>query len=144
VIQFKSGNVSVAHDLAELMHPLISKCAAVVPIPTSPEKMEMRGFDTIGLLAKNLQRLASTRKVIPALALARNTSDQVGLSAPARMENMQHAFRANCAIAGKVTLIDDVLTTGATLMEARRALIIAGASEVDAVVLCASPQKRYG
>jgi len=68
--------------------------------------------------------------------------DQVGLSFTERQANMSSAFRANRPVVGDVILIDDVVTTGATLMNAAKALKIAGAKRVYCITLCGTPNSR--
>ena len=142
LIDFKNGAAHLARPLAQLMSPLIPGDAIVVPIPTTQQKIRSRKFDTIGLLAQELARLESGRRFLPVLKLARPVRDQVGLSEAARRTNLSHALTATHNIAHSVFVIDDVLTTGATLGEARRALVIAGARQVSAAVLCGSPKRR--
>lgn len=71
------------------------------------------------------------------LKLVRRTRDQIELSADVRRESVSGAFVARGLIAaGKLLLVDEVFTTGATLGEAARALRRAGAEEIQAPTLC--------
>lgn len=70
------------------------------------------------------------------LRAVRATRDQVELSATERQGNVRGAFRAERRARGRVLLVDDVLTTGATLSEGARVLKDAGAQEVHALCLC--------
>ena len=144
IIEFKNGKSSLARPLAELLHPHICQNAVLVPVPTTRAKIKTRGFDTVGLLCKELAQLEPRRTVVNGLAMRRQVRDQVGLGFNQRQRNLDHAFRATAPVHQPVVVIDDVITTGATLLEANRALNLAGATAVQAVVLCGSPQKRYG
>lgn len=144
IIDYKNGAAHLARPLAELISPLVCTTAVLVPVPTSLAKIRARRFDTVGLLCAELVKIERQRQVLPMLSLMRAVRDQVGLSESGRHANLAHAFRATAVITRDVVVIDDVATTGATLSEARRALLIAGARNVSAVVLCCSTKKRYG
>ncbi|MCI0542404.1 hypothetical protein L0Y69_01445 [bacterium] len=108
----------------------------LVPIPLSKERLQKRGFNQSELIAKYLTRLApeifENRSDI--LARIKNTEHQTLLkNREERLKNLKGSFvvKNPDAIRGKIiTLIDDVATTGTTLIEARRALLAAGARRV--------------
>ncbi len=77
-----------------------------------------------------------------ALYLNREVKDQVGLSARERQTNLAGAFAARQRFSGTVLIVDDVVTTGATLTNAANALRIAGAQSIFALTLCGSPNNR--
>ncbi|MBX2881151.1 MAG: ComF family protein, partial [Granulosicoccus sp.] len=88
--------------------------------------------------------LAVSRKLdIPlrqqALTRSRHRPPQAGLSAAARRLNINKVFSANGVKGLRVALIDDVLTTGATVYDAARALVDAGAQSVDVWVFARTP-----
>lgn len=143
IIEYKNGKSLLARPLAQILSAHIPANAIVVPVPTTRSKIKARGFDSIGLLSKELTKLESKRRVMKSLTIVRPVIDQVGLGHSQRQQNLAHAFRATTLMNQPVVVIDDVMTTGATLIEARRALLLAGARKVEAAVLCASPQKRY-
>ena len=70
------------------------------------------------------------------LKVVRSTKDQVELSAAQRRANVAGAYRASEPLRGKVLLIDDVFTTGATMSACAATLVRAGAKEVHALSLC--------
>ena len=144
IIEYKNGAAHLARPLAQLLSPLVSPTAVLVAIPTSPAKIRSRRFDTVGLLCAELAKLGNKREVLAALRLVRGVQDQVGLSEKQRSRNLSHAFAGTQSLVQNVVVVDDVITTGATLREAKRALVIAGAPHVSAVVLCGSTKKRYG
>jgi len=109
---------------------------ALVPVPLAPARERERGFNQAALLAERaapaLQRPVRARW----LARARPTAPQSELGAEARHANVRGAFRAAPAVAGRhVVLVDDVLTTGATVAECTRALRAAGARAVGVLVV---------
>jgi ComF family protein len=108
----------------------------VVPIPLHPRKLRERGFNPSLTLARQLARARGLPLRPGLLARVRDTESQTGLARAARRRNVRGAFRAARRIRGHVWLVDDVVTTGATLAEAARALHRAGARSV--VGLCAA------
>jgi ComF family protein len=113
---------------------------ALVPVPLHPHRMAERGFNQSELLAVPLARASGIPLVGSGLARQRETAHQVGLDARARLENVREAFVWQQPVPppARVVLIDDVLTTGATLIACAQALRRAGAREVWALVLARS------
>lgn len=110
----------------------------VVPVPTSRASFRRRGYRVPELLVRSTG--AEAQRV---LAVARGTRDQRGMGAADRAGNVRGALRARRAVAGaRVVLVDDVVTTGATLDEAARALRAAGFDVISAVALAATPRGR--
>ncbi|PPG35365.1 ComF family protein [Pseudoclavibacter sp. RFBG4] len=104
-----------------------------VLVPSSARSIRARGYVHLALLWH--QALPGTRSV-RALRLVRRVQDQAGLTAPARADNLRCAFAADPGLAGaRVLLIDDVVTSGATMREAVRALEAVGAVVVGGVVV---------
>lgn len=121
----------------------------VVPAPSSPGSRRRRGREPTAVLAAavadGLRSAGVPAAVAGALVRRRRTADQAGLSARARGANLLGAvavrrrYRAAVPSAGTCLLVDDVLTTGATLAAAERVLEAAGAAVVGALVLAATP-----
>lgn len=97
----------------------------------------MRGYNQAAMLAFVLSLQTGLTFLPSALVRTKNTRSQVGLSAEERRRNLEAAFSARSKqIAGRsVLLLDDVMTTGATLSNASQALLQAGASQVYALSL---------
>jgi ComF family protein len=106
---------------------------ALVPVPLSSARRRERGFDQAALLAGHASRACGVpvRRCVRRL---RATESQVGLGRAERLENMRGAFAAAFSPA-RVTLVDDVATTGATLAACAEALRRVGTREVRAVVV---------
>lgn len=108
---------------------------AVVPVPLHRSRLARRGFNQAAVLGREVAGGLGAG-FEEALRAVRATRDQVELSAAERRENVRGAFRAESRVRGRVLLVDDVLTTGATLSEGARVLRDAGAEEVYALCLC--------
>jgi ComF family protein len=120
--------------------------AALLPVPLHGERLAERGFNQSAELARGLGRRWGMPVVDGALARARDTGHQAGLSRRERLSNVAGAFvwRGAGPPPATVVLVDDVLTTGATLAACAAALREAGAREVRAVALAGAlaPGKR--
>lgn len=113
--------------------------AAVVPIPQHPRALRRRGFHPAALLARGLCRARALAFAPAALVRLRDDPSQTGLDRAARRRNVAGAFHAPARVPARIWLVDDVVTTGATLEEAARALRRAGAREVTAVCVARTP-----
>jgi ComF family protein len=115
---------------------ILSDADVLVPVPLHRWRLFTRKFNQSAILAQVIGRATGIKVELMALERIRATLPQVGLSGNERRENVRGAFRVNEAgrsrIAGKrVVLIDDALTTGATISAATRALKRAGAANID-------------
>lgn len=147
----------LARPLAALMGDLLARLERerdgawkrprlLVPVPLHPARERRRGYNQAQLLAVRLSRRFGI-PLAPRRALRRRwrTSPQIGRGVERRRENMRGAFRAGWrkGLKGKrVLLVDDVITTGATLEACADALRAAGAGPVTGLVLARTPKKR--
>ena len=116
---------------------LIAEADLLAPVPLHPMKLWRRRFNQAAALAREVARQTGKPCDPAALERVKLTRSQVGLSRAQRAENVQGAFRVaeGTAVRGrKILLVDDVLTSGATANAASRALLKAGAANVDVLV----------
>ena len=109
----------------------VSGAAVVVPVPIHLERRRVRGYNQAELIAAELGRAADL-PVAPALERTRETTKQHRLDRAARLANLRDAFRATTALAPgtSVVIVDDIITTTATLEACASALRGAGATAV--------------
>lgn len=120
----------------------------MVPVPTAREHVIERGLDLTGTLATRVARTLRTAGLAiearPVLQMAGRPLDQAGLGVAERVGNVGGVFEARRTITGgALVIVDDVVTTGATLAEAVRACQQGGMSPVGAVAV-ADTHKRGG
>jgi predicted amidophosphoribosyltransferase len=112
--------------------------AVLVPVPSSAAAVRARGHDHARRLAREAARRSGLR-ARPLLVPRRAVADQAGLDARGRAANLAGALGARERLDGMVVvLVDDVVTTGATLVEAARALRSADAQVHGAAVVAAT------
>jgi predicted amidophosphoribosyltransferase len=122
---------------------------AVVPVPSGRRSVSARGHDPVGRLARlavrRLRAYGVPAEPWAALSQARRVVDQAGLSSAERAANLAGSLRVSEAAKGPpvacVLLLDDIITTGATLVEASRALRSAGMSVPLAVTVAATRRR---
>ena len=119
----------------------------LVPVPSAPREVRRRGHDHARRLARaaaaSLRADGCDAQAVPLLAHARRVADQAGLDAGARQANLRGALRVRGPVGGAgVVVVDDVVTTGATVAEATRALAAAGARVCGAATVAATVRRR--
>lgn len=119
---------------------LLAGADLLVPVPLYRSRLWGRRFNQSALLAQELETLTGVRADCFVLQRTRRTASQVGLSAAQRKRNVAGAFKVapprRHIIAGKsVLVVDDVITTGATVEACARVLKRAGAARVDVLAL---------
>jgi len=133
--------------LVELLDRALGDAEApdlLLPIPLTASRLRERGYNQSLEIARGLAQRRQWRCAAGLLLRVRDTAQQASLQLDARRANMQHAFAvepaAQAGLRGaKVALVDDVMTSGATLFEAAGALRRAGAASVQAWVLARTP-----
>jgi predicted amidophosphoribosyltransferase len=149
LVAFKDrGQFALARDLGQLMQPLVQELLELseltgvsghcylAPAPSRIQNFTKRGFQPSLLLARQLVNRVPNSKVLNCLVLGSEVLDQVGLSSAERISNLEGSMRLNQSVAGKtVFLVDDVVTTGATITEAWKTLCAGGAIVLGALVV---------
>jgi ComF family protein len=107
---------------------------SILPVPLSGQRRRLRGYNQSQLLAKELSHLTGLPLESRALTRRRHTHPQTTLTGDARWQNVWESFRPGKAVpSGGIILIDDVITTGATLDACARVLLTEGAEAVFAL-----------
>jgi ComF family protein len=125
----------LADRFAEAMVPLVAGMdphAELVPIPLAGGRLRQRGYNQAAELAHALARCSGRRVAEGRIVRRRETATQTRLATAERLANLAGAFAAAEAERPAI-LVDDVFTTGATLLSAASALLDAGVSRVAAV-----------
>jgi ComF family protein len=129
------GQFALVAELAQMLRPIIEKLPPsestryLVPAPSSSENFSKRGFHPMLLLGQAVAIKDPSLKVLNCLRFSRHVKDQVGLTEPERIANLSFSMELNQTVTGRVCyLLDDVVTTGATALEAARVLRLGGAT----------------
>jgi len=124
----------VAEALARAMRGLepLTGRLSLIPIPLGSRRLRRRGYNQSERIAAALAR-ATGAPVRDVLRRTRETPSQTALTPEERAANVDGAFLASARLDGRCVLVDDVFTTGATLLAAAAALRAAGAEQIDAV-----------
>lgn len=138
------GDLAAGRLVAQLMATHLAhvpRPQALVPVPLHRARLRRRGFDQALELTRPLGRALGLPVLDGALLRIRATREQSTLSAQARQRNLRGAFavRPRLPLPAHVALVDDVMTTGATLRAAAVALRLAGVQRVDAWVAARVP-----
>jgi ComF family protein len=118
---------------------LLAEADALVPVPLHWRRLWARRFNQSAMLAAAVAAASGVPIAADALKRVKATVQQVGLSRPQRAVNVQGAFRVppegKAAVTGRrLVIVDDVLTSGATVDGCARALLRAGAANVDVLI----------
>lgn len=138
------SDLAAGRLLAELMVEGLAGASvpdALIPVPLHLTRLRKRGYDQALELARPLSRALQIPLLADRLLRTRATAPQSELHADARQRNLRGAFalQAGLAMPQHVALVDDVMTTGATLEAAAKTLLRAGVARVDAWVCARVP-----
>lgn len=108
----------------------------IVPVPMTIKRLRERGFNQSLLIARVIAKESKVPLLMDTLLKKKETPPQIGLSAKERLLNLKNAFEVKGNIKGlRLLLVDDVMTTGATVTECSKVLMKAGAEEVIVLTL---------
>lgn len=142
IVRFKyEGRAELSRSLSRLLLPSLVGLAlppdtVLVPVPLHPRRLATRGYNQAALLAQELGRSSGLPCRPRLLSRTRETARQVGKARDARLTNTADAFEVRQRGARRAVVVDDVVTTGATVRACAQALARAGV-ELCAVVALA-------
>jgi ComF family protein len=123
--------------------PRQERMDVIVPVPMHWRRKWSRGFNQSELLAREVSRRTGV-PLAPALRRAKTTPPQAGLSDHERRRNVTGAFRSTQALEGRhVLLVDDVMTTGATVSACAAVLKRCGAARVTVLTLARTDRRGF-
>ena len=134
----RSADAMAAAIVATAPPGWIGAGATLVPVPLHPARRRRRGFNQAERIASAIGRRAGL-PVADVLARAGPRATQMGRGRAQRLAALDGAVTANAAAPARAVLVDDVVTTGATLAACRSALLAAGAADVRAVAYARTP-----
>ncbi len=125
-------------------NPGLALPQALLPVPLAAPRLAQRGYNQAWELARHVTRALGVQAWHEVLSRPVDTSHQAGLGRQERQHNLRSAFMVEPAQRARlqglhVALVDDVMTTGATVAEASRELLRSGASRVDVWVFARTP-----
>lgn len=130
----------LAELLAELLVPLAdSEGEIVIPVPISKERLNERGFNQSALLAENIAKQLNIPYAVDVLLKTKNTPRQSSLRYYERQKSLEGALsisKPEKIIGKKIILVDDVCTSGATLMACAKILHEYSQNEIYALTVC--------
>lgn len=132
-----SGQLVLIERLADALAGVIhTRPDGIVGMPLHPLRLRERGFNQSLLLAQRIARQLNIPLLQDACTRTRNTSPQSTLPWQERGKNMRQAFACSADLGGKhIAIVDDVMTTGASIEELARTLRQAGAGQISAWVV---------
>ena len=143
------GRIELAGVLATALHAAVTAEATdlpklVLPVPLAPRRLAERGYNQAWELARRVAALTRLPARADVLLRPWETAHQADLGRAERQRNLRHAFMVEARLRHtfqglRVALVDDVMTTGATVTMAAAALLRAGAAAVDVWVLARTP-----
>ncbi len=139
-----SGVKRLSKPLSYLLSELsVSGFNGIVPVPLHPKKLRQREFNQTAVMGRHLAGRIKVPLMLDVLKKVHDTLPQTEVTGKERLENVKKAYLASEKAAGlELLLIDDVITTGATVSECARALMTAGAKGVTVAALARSMPKQ--
>jgi len=137
------GNLAMASVLAQLFNTLAGATPLpdfIVPMPLHPIRLRERGFNQAMEIGQSVSRHFGAALLPTACKRIKDTPSQAGLPWKEREKNIRNAFVCEANLTGRrIAILDDVLTTGATLNELAKVIRRCGASEVTGWIIARTP-----
>ena len=130
------GNIgmgeAIAAQMVDFVRSLHWPVEILIPVPLGKDRLKERGYNQVGLVARPLAYHMEWLYEPQALWKTRDTRSQVGLNLSQRRENVQQAYQADPKIVNQrsVLIMDDVATTGSTILACTQTLLSAGARDI--------------
>jgi competence protein ComFC len=123
---------ALAIQIAGYLRSLCWDIDLMIPVPLGKKRMQERGYNQVALVAEPLAYEVGYEYAPKALWKSRDTRSQVGLNISQRQENVQDAYKANPEMVKRksILLMDDVATTGSTILSCTKVLMDSGARDV--------------
>lgn len=125
--------------VAESLQPMLGhvSIAGVIPVPLHPTKERERGYNQSEFIAKGISKVTGLKGFPHLLKRTRHTKTQTQLNSQERKENVADAFEVNSHYVSRIShasflLVDDIITTGATIQECAKVLKDGGAEKIYA------------
>ncbi len=137
------GIKRLARPIAALLSELpVPGADGIVPVPLHSKKLKEREFNQTALISRHLSRDLGVPLLLDALKKDKETPAQINVTGKERLKNVRNTFSAGKAVKGLgLLLVDDVITTGATVRECAKVLTKAGAKSITVVALARSMPK---
>lgn len=149
LIRFKFRKESYLYPIfTEILYDYIKEYKyfwdEIITVPYSKKKIRHRGYEPVNLVGKELSKKLKL-KYSNACRKIKDTEDQHLLKAEERMDNLESAFSCNDSVKNKrILLVDDIMTSGATLKELSNTVMDAGALSVDCLVIASEKREEKG
>lgn len=124
----KSLSICLIDNIKQSSVPLPD---AIIPIPLHPARVSSRGFNQSLFIANQLAKAFNINVLSDCLIRVKNTPQQIGLTAQQRRNNLKSAFKVIRPIPTRIAIVDDVVTTTATISEASRTCHTHGCQHVS-------------
>jgi len=139
------GNLALADPMAELLAGVLTgKADIIVPLPLTPDRLRERGFNQAHEIGRRIARRTGVALAGAVCRKVLDTAPQAALPWKERARNVRGAFACDADLSGlTVAVVDDVMTTGATLDELARTLRRAGAARVIGWVVARAVRRDW-
>jgi ComF family protein len=139
-----NGVKSLSKPLGLMLSELqIPNADGIVPVPLNHKNLKQREFNQTASISRHLSKELKIPLMLNVLKKTKDTLPQTDVTGKERLKNVKNAFKVSSMVEGlNLLLVDDVITTGATIRECAKALINAGAESVNVVALARSMPRQ--